>query len=109
MRGSWAIELSDHLGVPGGPSPAASTVIDLLRVKAIERGAQTAYTFLVDGETEKLQLSYEALDTRARAIASLLQKRGNAAGQRVLLVYPPGLDYVAAFLGCLYEIGRAHV
>ena len=23
-------------------------------------------------------------------------------GERVLLLYPPGLDYVAAFLGCLY-------
>ena len=102
MRGTWAVALSDHPGVARNSSLAAWTVVDLLRVKAIERGAQTAYTFLVDGETEELRLSYEALDTRARAIAALLQKRGDAAGRRVLLVYPPGLDYVAAFLGCLY-------
>jgi amino acid adenylation domain-containing protein len=30
-----------------------------------------------------------------------LQRRG-AAGERVLLLFPPGLDFVTAFLGCLY-------
>jgi acyl-CoA synthetase (AMP-forming)/AMP-acid ligase II/acyl carrier protein len=41
------------------------------------------------------------LDQRARAIAGRLQAAG-ASGQRVLLVFPPGLDYIAAFFGCLY-------
>ena len=48
-----------------------------------------------------MHLSYAGLDERARAIAALLQEHG-AAGERVLLLYPPGLDYIAAFFGCLY-------
>src|SRR5205807_1551124 len=62
---------------------------------------QLGYTFLVDGEGEEVFLSYGELDRRARAIAARLQAAG-AAGERVLLLYPPGLDYIAAFFGCLY-------
>jgi acyl-CoA synthetase (AMP-forming)/AMP-acid ligase II/acyl carrier protein len=41
------------------------------------------------------------LDRQARAIAATLQSLG-WAGERALLLYPPGLDYIAAFFGCLY-------
>src|SRR5262249_53777687 len=41
------------------------------------------------------------LDFRARAIAAMLQVR-IVPGERVLVLLPPGLDYVAAFFGCLY-------
>ncbi len=41
------------------------------------------------------------MDQHARAIAARLQDLG-AAGERVLLLYPPGLDYIAAFFGSLY-------
>jgi acyl-CoA synthetase (AMP-forming)/AMP-acid ligase II len=56
---------------------------------------------LPDGETEGEQLSYGELDRRSRAIASQLQGLG-LSGERALLLYPPGLDYLAAFFGCLY-------
>ncbi|MFF2200015.1 fatty acyl-AMP ligase [Streptomyces sp. NPDC058145] len=46
-------------------------------------------------------LSWQGLDARARAIGGHL--RGTArAGERVALLLPQGLDYTAAFLGCLY-------
>ncbi len=60
-----------------------------------------AFTFLSDGEGAEEHLSYADLDERARAIAALLQEHG-ARGERVLLLYPPGLAYIAAFFGCLY-------
>ncbi|MEO0804441.1 MAG: beta-ketoacyl synthase N-terminal-like domain-containing protein, partial [Cyanobacteria bacterium J06642_2] len=41
------------------------------------------------------------LDCRARAIATQLQSE-QVRGARVLLLYPSGLDYIAAFFGCLY-------
>src|SRR4030066_328090 len=41
------------------------------------------------------------LGRRARAIAARLQDMG-FAGRCVLLVYPPGLDFITAFFGCLY-------
>ena len=57
--------------------------------------------FLLDGEVEQARLTYAELDARARAVATALQRRG-AAGVRVLLLYPAGLDFIAAFFGCLY-------
>ncbi|HZF41199.1 MAG TPA: AMP-binding protein, partial [Blastocatellia bacterium] len=56
---------------------------------------------MAEGEEETDNLSYLELDQRARAIGAWLQSIGSA-GQRVLLLYPSGLDYVAAFFGCLY-------
>jgi natural product biosynthesis luciferase-like monooxygenase protein/amino acid adenylation domain-containing protein len=60
-----------------------------------------AYTFLTDGEREEAHLTFAELDRQARAIASLLQV-AQADGQPVLLLYQPGLEYLAAFFGCLY-------
>ncbi len=48
-----------------------------------------------------MNLTYQALDAQARDIGARLMAQG-ASGERVLLLYPPGLDYVAGFFGCLY-------
>lgn len=60
-----------------------------------------AVRFLSDGEDVEESLSYRELDARARAIAVELQ-RFTRPGDRALLLYPPGLEYVAGFFGCLY-------
>jgi acyl-CoA synthetase (AMP-forming)/AMP-acid ligase II len=78
-----------------------STFIDLLNYRAQNQPDQTAYTFLQDGETEASRLTYKELDRQARAIACRLQSL-DARGSRALLLYPPGLDFIAAFFGCLY-------
>lgn len=78
-----------------------STLVELLRWRALHQSAQRAYTFLVDGEAEEVSLTYGELDHQARVIGAQLQRLG-AAGERALLLYPPGLEYIAAFLGCLY-------
>jgi acyl-CoA synthetase (AMP-forming)/AMP-acid ligase II len=78
-----------------------STLTDLLRWRALEQPEQCAYMFLKDGETEEVRLTYGELDRQARAIAAHLQSLG-ACGERVLLLYPCGLEYIAAFFGCLY-------
>src|ERR1044072_6921129 len=77
------------------------TLIELVRGRLPRQVNQTAYTFLVDGETEEINLTDGELDARARAIAARLQHL-NAYGERVLLLYPPDLEYIAAFFGCLY-------
>lgn len=83
------------------PHRSPSTLIDLLDRRAQQRPDELAYTFLVDEENAELSLSYGELDRRAKAVAGLLQKM-EAVGERALLLYPPGLDYVVAFWGCLY-------
>ncbi|MEA3337591.1 MAG: AMP-binding protein [Chloroflexota bacterium] len=78
------------------------SLVDILRDRAEKQPERLAYTFLVDGETGDGQVfTYAELDQRARAIGSYLQHQ-YARGSRVLLLYPPGLEYVAAFFGCLY-------
>jgi acyl-CoA synthetase (AMP-forming)/AMP-acid ligase II/acyl carrier protein len=78
-----------------------NTLIELLRGRAESQPDKTAYTFLLDGETDETSLTYDELDQRARAIATHLQNL-NCKDQPVLLLYPPGLEYIAAFFGCLY-------
>jgi len=78
-----------------------STLVDLLGYRAQNQSHQTAYTFLQDGETQADSLTYKELDRQARAIAAKLQGIG-VTGSRALLLYPPGLEFVSAFFGCLY-------
>lgn len=82
-------------------TPGQTSLIDILRWRAINQPDRLAYRFLVDGETEEVVLTYSALDLRARSIAALLQSCANA-GDRALLLFPPGLDFIAAYFGCLY-------
>lgn len=77
------------------------TLVDLLRRRCREQPDAAAFTFLIDGETAQAALTYGELDGRARAVAAHLQSLG-LEGERVLLLSPPGLEYVAAFFGCLY-------
>jgi acyl-CoA synthetase (AMP-forming)/AMP-acid ligase II/acyl carrier protein len=86
-----------------GPSSSfeSASLLELSRHRAESQPGELAYTFLVDGESEETHLTYAGLDARARAIGGYLQQLG-ARGERVLLLYPPGLDYVTAFMGCLY-------
>lgn len=78
-----------------------STLVELLRRRALHTPDHLAYTFLNDRGVEAESLTYQELDKRARAIASVLQRRG-ARGTPVLLLYPPGSEFIAAFFGCLY-------
>lgn len=77
------------------------TLVDLARRRAASLADRSAYIFLTDGDSETFELTYGELDRRARAIAARLQSLG-AGGERAILLYPPGLDYIAAFFGCLY-------
>lgn len=80
---------------------AAEDLVTLLRQRAQDQAERRVYTFLADGEQEQEIFSCSQLDQRARAIAARLQHTV-APGDRVLLLYPPGLEYIAAFFGCIY-------
>ena len=81
---------------------AYRTLVDLVRDRAARLGDRTAYTFLADGEREDAAFSYAQIDARARAIAVALRDRGVQRGDRALLLFPPGLDFIPAFFGCLH-------
>ncbi|WP_186001770.1 non-ribosomal peptide synthetase [Corallococcus sp. Z5C101001] len=81
-------------------SPPAATLVELLRGRAEHQPDALAYAFWDEDGTES-RLTYAQLDRRARAIAARLLA-STPQGERALLLYPAGLDYVAAFFGCLY-------
>ena len=78
-----------------------SNWIDLLTERAESCPSKTLYTFLRDGKDEIAQLTYCELDHQARMIAARLQSL-NMRGERALLIYSPGIDFIAGFFGCLY-------
>jgi len=78
-----------------------TSLVDMLRRLAEEQPNQLAYRYLNDGEYDEVVMTYEDLDRRARSIAALLQSSAKA-GDRALLIFPPGLDFIAAYCGCLY-------
>lgn len=80
-----------------------STIVDVLLDKSTILPCQTAYTFLADGEHESANCTYQKLDLQARAIAVQLLTKVKP-GDRALLVYPytAGIEFIAAFMGCLY-------
>ncbi len=81
--------------------PECATIVDILRDRSFKMSHTQAFTFLEDGETQELTLTYYELDRRSRAVAAQLQAFG-LSGERAILLYPPGLDYLIAFFGCLY-------
>ena len=78
-----------------------SNFVEVGMHRAIQNGHETAYTFLSDGGLKETKLSYFDLDRQAKAIAALLQNAG-LSGERAILVYPPGLEFICTFFGCLY-------
>lgn len=78
------------------------SLVDMLRYRSLHYGNCRAYTFLADGETESATLTYAQLDRRACAIAATLADRGAKPGDRAVLLYPPGLDFITAFFGAMY-------
>jgi amino acid adenylation domain-containing protein len=81
--------------------PIASSLVEVARWRAEHQASRIAYTWLADGETETARWTYAELDLRARAIAESLVRTAQA-GDRAVLIYPAGLEFIAAFLGCMY-------
>src|SRR5262245_13077324 len=78
------------------------TLGSVLRMRADQHGGRRVFTFLTDGEARRKDLSYGELDLKARAIGNLLCEY-KARKERALLLYPPGFEFIEAFLGCLYN------
>jgi len=77
------------------------TFVDVLRDRAASRESGKGFTFLQDGDGLEEHVDYETLDRRARDVGRRLAARARP-GERVLLVFDPGLDYVVTLFGCFY-------
>lgn len=75
-----------------------ATLLEILEYRAERQPNKCAYLFLENGEIESDRLTYQQLWQQAHRIACSLHDR---QGENALLVYPSGLEFIAAFLGCL--------
>lgn len=82
-------------------APPVATMVELLRWRAARQHGRVAYTFVEDGETKAVDRTYGGLDRRARAVAAWLAQ-GNARGDRALMMFEEGLEYLDALFGCMY-------
>ncbi|XXY51336.1 cytochrome P450 [Sorangium sp. So ce269] len=82
------------------PDPI-ETFIDRLHRNASDHPSRALFNFTNDGDVDELSLSYGDVDRRARALGALLQDQ-HRAGERALLLYPPGPELASALFGCLY-------
>lgn len=77
------------------------TLNEVLLFRSANQPDETAYTFLADKDGQSLSLTYKELDQKCKILAATLQEDINP-GDRILLLYPPCLEYIVAFFGCLY-------
>lgn len=82
-------------------APEADSLVAVLRWRAARQPNHLAYVYLGAGETDEQRLTYSQLDRQARQVAAALQRVAQA-GDRVLVLFPSDLAFMAAFLGCLY-------
>ncbi|MGK3964938.1 amino acid adenylation domain-containing protein [Sorangium sp. So ce118] len=91
-----------------GDLDRCATLPDLLRSRAEAQGDALAFRFLTTGDVDggSEEWTYRDLHVRAMGIAASLQAAGRAGAggpaERALLLYAPGLDFIAAFMGCVY-------
>jgi acyl-CoA synthetase (AMP-forming)/AMP-acid ligase II len=77
-----------------------SSLVTLLAGRAESQPDERAYIFLSDRGAEEAVITFRELDDAARALAARLTKVAQP-GDRVILVFPPGLEFLIAFFGCL--------
>ncbi len=83
------------------PVSEFSDFVQLMRWRSQHHPERIAYTFLTHGEGSGVSCTYRELDEAVQIIAAHLQAVVSP-GDRALLLYPSGLDYVFAFFACLY-------
>jgi acyl-CoA synthetase (AMP-forming)/AMP-acid ligase II/acyl carrier protein len=80
---------------------ASSTYVEVIQRRAQVTPEHVVYKFLEDGINESDIMTYGRLESIAHRVAAALQRKGKK-GDRVLMLYPPGLSYVASLFGCFY-------
>ena len=77
-----------------------ATLVDILDHRMRHQPDRPAYTFLLDGDAQEASLDYRALGLRVQAVAHVIRAAA-VPGDRVVLVFPPGMDFIVSFYACL--------
>lgn len=84
------------------------TIVDFLADRAVRNADNLAFRFMENGDIDGpvQEWSFAELYARSAGVAKDLTDQG-LSGTSVLLAFPPGLDFVKAFYGCLLAGIRA--
>jgi acyl-CoA synthetase (AMP-forming)/AMP-acid ligase II len=77
-----------------------ATLVSVVQRQASRHAGRALFTFLHD-DGKQTDLSYEQLERRARALAVQLATVVRP-GERAILVYPTGVDFIVAFFGAAF-------
>ena len=88
------------MGETVSETPCFRTILHALNSHACHTGDDVAFTFLDSNESTKV-ISYRELQSQSQRVASALLRRASPA-DRALIACPSSIEYVIAFLGCLY-------
>src|SRR5205814_1251574 len=77
-----------------------SSLVELLRHRAITQPRGRAYIALSDRGREEAAITFAELERRAAALARRIAAHASP-GERALLLCPAGIDFIAGFFGCL--------
>ncbi len=79
----------------------ASDLVDLVEFWAGKSPEKVLYYLLDDGENETERITYGQFRQKVISIASTIQTKA-AKGDRVLLLFPTGIDFICSLFGCFY-------
>ncbi len=83
-----------------GPYPDNLVITDLLKHHAESSPEKKAYIYLRDGENDEESITFSELYNASLNIAFKLTEL-NAVNERILMLFPPGMEFIKAFYGCL--------
>jgi acyl-CoA synthetase (AMP-forming)/AMP-acid ligase II len=81
-------------------SSGTQSLVDVLALRAEQKPDAKAFVFVPERGGTHIHLSFAELHDGARAVAARLA-RCTERGDRAVLLFPPGLDFIVAFFGCL--------
>lgn len=76
-------------------------IVNVLQNRAQKHPHQEAVLYLEDGEHKAAELTLAELDHHAKIIAAHLQAQ-QMTGNRVVLLYPTGVEFITSLIGCWY-------
>jgi len=82
------------------------SLIELIRFRAEVQGSETAYIHLKDKKEETAEITYKEFEQRILLLAEHLASH-NIKGERVILMYSAGIDYIVAFFAVIFAGGIA--
>ncbi len=90
----------DFQATESKPNYALNTFADIVEFRAKSEPTKEAFSYFTDGEDEHISWSYQDLKNAIAFVANHLNQH-NVIGRQVVLLFEPGLAFIAAYLATI--------